>query len=634
MTSLTRLEMLANDHDKGLPVSLEARSGRTLEDMLHTAPHKRTSDDIEEIEHVLTKWSKYGLELPTPARLELCMYMGFASFAAGDTIFKQGEYGDHFYIILSGAVDVMVREGNTAEEEDKVVAHLLAGAAFGELALIQGHGQRRATCYCTKATEVFTVDIKDFQRILRPLQQGTHQSKMQVLRQVPEFQGLPASTIESLAHVLTEKVFAPKAIIYHQGSEVEDVYFVQRGTVLMVRELEMDRKTCVLAGQTSSIPVWISGRKAVPAHNPGIKSATKGRKTFAKPPAGIKAGSAGKVHATGPVIAYPAKSTRVIGSTTDKSPPPGNHKLSLDVVKSLTGERPTGKPASRSGAGSKGNPSSSMGTRSSSRGALSSSKGQGSPLQRGDGQQKTTATLSAPQTSSADAAVISKGSVRDMGNLHTAAAAVCGSLQQSFLSPRKRQTTFSFEDVKKHILEPTASSNQGLLSEAKLTQSILQQMSYTGTHEARGHLFLEVDSLGKSEFFGEVSVTKSTFAPTTAVASNVTATVLVISKWDLMKRAPKELLDHITGRAQTSIIDDNAVREQYRECKIWQRYRQSVVNDVLRRSKAVKSNNPVNVWKGSFRDEAPIDRNRKPWKPNGLAASLYNTGSCGLISNA
>jgi len=49
--------------------------------------------------------------------------------------------------------------------------------------------------------------------------------------QVPEFQGLSASTIESLALVLTEKVFAPKAVIYYQGSEVEDVYFVQRGTV-------------------------------------------------------------------------------------------------------------------------------------------------------------------------------------------------------------------------------------------------------------------------------------------------------------------------------------------------------------------------------------------------------------------
>jgi len=50
------------------------------------------------------------------ALLWLLQYMGFASFAAGDTIFKQGDYGDHFYIILSGAVDVMVREGNTADE--------------------------------------------------------------------------------------------------------------------------------------------------------------------------------------------------------------------------------------------------------------------------------------------------------------------------------------------------------------------------------------------------------------------------------------------------------------------------------------------------------------------------------------
>ena len=183
------------------------------------------------------------------------------------------------------------------------------------------------------------------------------------------------------------------------------------------------------------------------------------------------------------------------GSATDTSLPPSYHKLSLDVIKSLTGERSFGRSASRSGAGSKGNPSGSMGTGSplqGSQGNLSRSKGQGSPLQRGDGQQKTTAALSAPKTSSADAAVISKGSVKEKGKSHAAAAAVGGSLQQSGLSPRKRQTTFSFEDVKDHIPEAAAVSNKGLVSEATLTKSILQQMSYTGSHEARGHLFLEV----------------------------------------------------------------------------------------------------------------------------------------------
>ena len=42
--------------------------------------------------------------------------MGFASFGAGDTIFNQGETGEHFYIILSGAVAVSVY----LDEETKV----------------------------------------------------------------------------------------------------------------------------------------------------------------------------------------------------------------------------------------------------------------------------------------------------------------------------------------------------------------------------------------------------------------------------------------------------------------------------------------------------------------------------------
>ncbi len=51
--------------------------------------------------------------------------MGFAAFAAEDIIFKQGDFGDHFYIILSGAVDVMVKEGDA---EDAVSKHLLCSS--------------------------------------------------------------------------------------------------------------------------------------------------------------------------------------------------------------------------------------------------------------------------------------------------------------------------------------------------------------------------------------------------------------------------------------------------------------------------------------------------------------------------
>ena len=38
-----------------------------------------------------------------------------------------------------------------------------------------------------------------------------------------------------------------------------------------------------------------------------------------------------------------------------------------------------------------------------------------------------------------------------------------------------------------------------------------------------------------------------------------------------MKRAPKMLVDHLLERAQNAVIDDNAVREQYKQAKRWER---------------------------------------------------------------
>ena len=41
---------------------------------------------------------------------------------------------------------------------------------------------------------------------------------------------------------------------------------------------------------------------------------------------------------------------------------------------------------------------------------------------------------------------------------------------------------------------------------------------------------VQVDTLGKYEFFGDVSLTTSPIAPVSAVAADVTAVVLAISK--------------------------------------------------------------------------------------------------------
>jgi CRP/FNR family cyclic AMP-dependent transcriptional regulator len=61
-------------------------------------------------------------------QLDLLAHLGSAvSVAEGDDVFRQGDVGDGFYVIASGAA--------TVERDGAVVAELAAGDFFGELSL-------------------------------------------------------------------------------------------------------------------------------------------------------------------------------------------------------------------------------------------------------------------------------------------------------------------------------------------------------------------------------------------------------------------------------------------------------------------------------------------------------------------
>jgi alkyl hydroperoxide reductase subunit AhpC/uncharacterized protein (DUF924 family) len=66
--------------------------------------------------------------------------MQIIAFAAGETIFEEGQTGEHAYLLKKGSVDVIVSKGSAA----KVVATLSEGEVFGEMCLIDP-GPRSAT---------------------------------------------------------------------------------------------------------------------------------------------------------------------------------------------------------------------------------------------------------------------------------------------------------------------------------------------------------------------------------------------------------------------------------------------------------------------------------------------------------
>lgn len=85
-------------------------------------------------------------------------------FEPGETVFKQGQPGDAFYIVYQGKVDVSIKSGFMGWGSKKV-ASLGSGTFFGEIALISD-APRNATVRCAEKSLLFTLVARDFAFVL------------------------------------------------------------------------------------------------------------------------------------------------------------------------------------------------------------------------------------------------------------------------------------------------------------------------------------------------------------------------------------------------------------------------------------------------------------------------------------
>jgi CRP-like cAMP-binding protein len=76
-------------------------------------------------------------------------------------IVRQGDEGDKFYLIRTGAVDVRITGGGG----ERSVAVLRDGDFFGEKALVSGE-PRNATVTAKERTEVYTLEKDEFRSII------------------------------------------------------------------------------------------------------------------------------------------------------------------------------------------------------------------------------------------------------------------------------------------------------------------------------------------------------------------------------------------------------------------------------------------------------------------------------------
>ena len=156
------------------------------------------------------------------------------TFHPGQVIIRQGELGEHFYILTDGRAEVFV---DHPDGHEVLVDHLRVGQYFGEMALLGGR-TRRATVRAAEdgPAAVVALDRETFERLVAdsPALRDELQHIVSLRQVQSEVDALGSVDRERLAELTAgapTRVFAPGDTIVQQGALGNSFYFILDGEV-------------------------------------------------------------------------------------------------------------------------------------------------------------------------------------------------------------------------------------------------------------------------------------------------------------------------------------------------------------------------------------------------------------------
>lgn len=158
---------------------------------------------------------------------------------AGGYVVRQGEFGDTFYVLVSGhaAVEVIGDDGRPRE-----VAMLTPGQYFGELALV-GRGERKASVKARTRLHLLELGKGEFNQVIKRnkvvkgrIQEAYVKSALETfIRQSRYFRDLPDERIQELVASSKLENFHKDDVIAREGDAAQKLYVVRSGFVRISR---------------------------------------------------------------------------------------------------------------------------------------------------------------------------------------------------------------------------------------------------------------------------------------------------------------------------------------------------------------------------------------------------------------
>ncbi len=510
-------------------------------DILSKPSEERTESDLLSLMEILGRL-RFAESLRHAEKVEVCKSMGYRSKRKGAVVFNQGDPGSTFYIVLSGSVSVSVRASESDAEAQ--VATLYNGDSFGELALLREGSVRSATVRAETDVEFLVISRGDYNRILGAVTEEQLAEKIKFLHALPAFAGVPASMLRSAAYVLSTREYTRNAVVFKQGEETEEIFFVERGGVKFVREVR-DARALARMGVHRDGPAAAArvaagekgGFDAVPPPPPGVDDAEEEMmdafshlEHTARRGPGSSVSSRPRTPTTTSGDIFVSDARRARGGADEARAPAEAANSARGAVSRETDEN---ENATKTPSSVTGGPA-------------------------------TVASFETPPFET-------EGAGDAAGFSHAADSAARASPPDAFPSPSKTRSSFGGSTL-------AASGNA-----SRRASRGAPAAAASARRRGVGRLFLEAGRVGAMDYFGDVVLTSKVPQPASAVTTEPTR-VFVLNKWDMLKRVDRDVARRFRlnkAKSMAFLGDDDAVLAEFKRAMVWDRYRNSLVEEVV-----------------------------------------------------
>eukprot|EP01038_Epipyxis_sp_PR26KG_P005674 gene5674-7832_t len=230
--------------------------------ILSKAREKRNNRELEAVASYLSRRIQFFQKFSTEQLIELCRVAETLSLWGRSILFKQGQIGQAFYVILTGNVEVWVdnsnaegasmdtaaavtstgstnklaNKGNQKKTNDltdglgKMVNLLVTGDQFGERALENESSRRMGSIItCDGLTELLIISKEDYHNLVYMMVHAGSMERLSLLRKTEIFRTTNVVHLRGLARFMEPRKYQIGEVLLQAGNKTTDLIIIQHG---------------------------------------------------------------------------------------------------------------------------------------------------------------------------------------------------------------------------------------------------------------------------------------------------------------------------------------------------------------------------------------------------------------------